>query len=205
MKRLFVAVIIIRALLLGLATPTSSSVVSIGKDIVYVYDGIEHDATHFILMTSKVKSYRIIISTPGGSAGEVVVIMQHMKRMKEAGAVFITESSGLCSSGGSFIWSMGNERRVHESDVFMFHEGIMIDPDTGMQIANSEIPLDYLEQLKKINAYFRQTLLDIFKDADIVNKLLNPEGNSEDDTCNNCNFFSGEEIFNMGIAHIIYR
>jgi ATP-dependent protease ClpP protease subunit len=172
--------------------------------VILVKDMIKADLIRFLKATKYTTNthYRIVIMSGGGYADEAQAIMNQIDHIKRWGAKVTTECSVMCGSGAASIWLMGDERVAHAGDVFMFHEAVWYGDD-GKPYPKDKITPEMQESIQRTNANFRQKYLDVLKDAELVNELLNPKGNKNDGS--NMNWFTAQELYERGIIDKLYK
>lgn len=167
--------------------------------IVMIHKGIENDLIDFYLATNQEGNvdYKFIIDSPGGLVDDVFPMMEQIKELKAYGSRITTECVNMCASGGALIFVLGDERIASKRSIFMFHE-IVVYSREGVKIPRSEWSDEMKESVDKDDGLMRQMLLDELHDAEVVNKLMNPKGNTGGES--NANWFDAQEMFEMGIV-----
>jgi len=125
---------------------------------------------------------------PGGNAFVCLSMMNHLIKLKKKGIRIVTESAGMAASANACMWIMGDERIVNEGDLIMFHYAIPRGPYGKVDI--KDLPPEAQWIFKEINHSLRQRLLNIVRDTETVNDMLD-----EDE-----NWYNAEELIKLGIA-----
>jgi ATP-dependent protease ClpP protease subunit len=171
-----------------------------------VLSGVVYDSawTEFMKNTSDLEkgdTVTLYINTPGGSAYSTLAIVDQINSLKDKGVHIITKATGSCMSAGTILWLMGDERKTSDNTLFMFHTVVLGGRITANKhcetwVSGSAIE-DCIKILRFMNYIERQLMLDIIKDADIVNELLRYDPDEDDE---NENFYTGEEIRKLGLT-----
>lgn len=168
---------------------------------VVVTSFYDSDFIDLVKHTSDLKSgdhLTLTIMSPGGNAFVVLGMMNYLEELKGRGIVLTTKTAGLTASAGALLWMTGDYRITHTGDAVMFHGVVFYGPYGPVKIKDMPKNAQYVAHL--LNHYMRQYLLNELHDTELVNELLNDDGNTDTEN-NNENWFMGEDIYEMGIAH----
>ncbi len=193
MKRL-IACILGSLLILGLtATPVASTeIISENPVVVFVDSFDTEDMSDFLKATAKLKTgdtFKVISSGGGGNAWTCMSMVNEIKKLKTRGIMVITETTGMAASANAFLWLAGSERLVNKGDMLMFHLTAMRG-FFGEKIDRANLSDEQNMILDHLNHWIRQMLLDIVKDTELVNKMLDDEDN----------WYTATEVIKLGIA-----
>jgi hypothetical protein len=194
------------------ATETASYIGVTGEEIiddrkkitVYFSDVLKDNLYDFLKATAETRNidYHFIIQCRGALINDILPIMHRIRMLQRNGCHITTEVMVFAYSGGAFLWSMGDRRIVHQGDVLMFHETVYFRNDK--LVPKSEWTEAMKARAKYSDKAIRDILVDQFGSKKIVDKLMNPRGNTGI-AGNNSNYFNAEQIFNIGIAHDYYK
>ena len=174
------------------------------KHLIVTSQIVDEDLVAFI---SLIESYdlkkgdtlKIDIACDGGRADAMVAIAHQIFKLKKRGVKIVTETMGRAYSAAALLWIVGDERITHEGDIFMFHTSVIFDSWGNMKTKKDLHGVNrwIIEQFDYI---IRQCFLNILHDTELVNKLLNQDGNIDDPRNGNMNWFTAEEVYKLGIA-----
>jgi len=184
MKKLIACLLGGLMLLSVAATPVASlEIINDNKVLVntfYVSDFADlMEATHDLKAGD---TFTLVSSGPGGNAWMATAMMQYIAELEARGIHIITETYGLAASANAYVWLASSDRRVHKTDMLMFHLSKM---------GNGRMPESEKKLITQhLDGIFRQRLLDVVQDTKIVNEMLDDENN----------WYTGAEIIKLGIA-----
>jgi len=207
MKKLLACILGVLMMLGVFVTPVSSEVEEVqrieigGQKHVHLFLTAFYDMDYYKLLKATVDMkegdcLKITIMSSGGPALPTLAMLNHIESLKAKGIHITTESAGAILSAGAMLWITGQIRIVHSSDAVMFHTVVVRGPYGPVK--RDTLPKEGQWLMKQLDYYMRQYLLDIIHDTEKVNELMNADGNKEGET--NENWYTGEEIFKMGIA-----
>ncbi|MFQ5770893.1 MAG: ATP-dependent Clp protease proteolytic subunit [bacterium] len=185
------------SLLWGTGTTAKATITKISNDTIILDTTVYGtEFREFLKATQNVKDYlHIYINSSGGDAFNCLAIMNYIKELKSRGVYVVTEVSGIALSAAANIWIMGNERIVHTNDIFMFHTAYIRNV-----FGSPKSKEDYTESdtlvYNALNNGIRQRLLEITHDTELTQSLL---ADVEGDLYNT-HWFTGEQIFDLGLA-----
>lgn len=137
----------------------------------------------------------IISQGPGGNAFVVLAMMNYLEDLKAKGVCIITEVGGMAASANALIWVMGDERVVHDGDLIMFHEAVVMGPYGAITSEENYTKAQH-KIMDNLNGYMRAQLMEILNDKEVVDELMDPTIDED----KNMNWFTAKELFNMGVA-----
>lgn len=167
---------------------------------IYVTTFYDGDFGDLVRLTSHLKkgdTLTISIMSQGGPAIPCLAMVNYVELLKAKGVHIITEVWGGAYSAGAVLWLTGHERIIHSGDSIMFHTAVIFDY-RGYPVSRENLDPTARWILDQCNYYIRQYLLNILRDTELVNELLDDEGNV--DSKNNMNWYTAEEVHAMGIS-----
>jgi len=173
-------------MLLTVAVTPVASVEIISDNKVLIDSFYVTDLAALMASTNNLKAgdtFTIVSTGPGGNAWVATSMMNYIDELEAKGIHVITETYGLSASANAYVWLAGDDRRVHKNDMLMFHLSKMGN-NSRMPESEKKLITNHLDNI------FRQKLLDVVKDTELVNEMLDDENN----------WYTGAEIIKLGIA-----
>lgn len=167
-------------------------VVGIEPLTVFINDFYATTLGDFIQATSHLKSgdtLTIISQGHGGDAFVCIGMINHVENLKRKGVKIITKVQSMALSANAFLWLSGDERIIHQHDLFMTHHAIPRDM-VGKKIDLKDLPPDDRMVLSLLKVFLNNKLMEIIGDPSIVKEMLDDDNN----------WYTGFEIFQMKVA-----
>ena len=95
-------------------------------------------------------------------------IRNRIKQLQAKGYHITTEVSGRAVSCAAMLWFLGDTRIAHNTDIIMMHKAF-VSSNWG-KVEEPKEP--HKTNLRHMNNIVRQDLLDVLKDTDLVNTML---------------------------------
>ena len=146
----------------------------------------------FLRATDEVKDYHILINSFGGSAYDLLGMLNRIEDLQSRGAHITTETHGYAMSAGSILFLSGDTRIAHTGSGFMIHAA-GIDAFVGRKtIKTVDIPQHEYDLLKIVDEVFIQMLMErTTMSLEEANRWLYFE---------EANFLRSEKAFELNIA-----
>jgi len=160
--------------------------------IVFIDSFMAYDLLELMSATTNLKrGDTLTIRTHGLGGGSFTCIgmMQHIDSLKARGVFIRTETFAVAASANFFIWLTGDERVVHADDLLMSHLSIIYD-EYGNIIPVEDLEWENQMIINHINKWLRIRLSNIVKNKQYIEEMLDDPSN----------WYTGEELYKMGIA-----
>lgn len=142
-----------------------------------------------LTMLEKDQNYVIRIESFGGSAFDLLAIINRMSTLRNRGYHITTETYGFIASAGWFIFNMGDVRLIHEDAIVMTHCAAITD-NYGQRHTERTDP-EVLGHLKILNGAAAKRLLEMGLDEETIEYLMYDE---------DYKWISAESALRLGIA-----
>jgi ATP-dependent protease ClpP protease subunit len=139
------------------------------------------------------RDYHIIIDSFGGSAFDLLGIMNRIQELQRAGFHITTESYGYACSAGAYIFLTGDTRIAHTGALFMLHGGgVPGSYGARRDLRDPDLAPELQSLLKIIDGEFIRLLLEKthLTEKEVDRWLYTDESN----------WMSSEEAFELNIA-----
>ncbi len=159
---------------------------------VFIDEFYSNTLSTFIKNTYHLKNrdvLRIISYGNGGDAFICIAMINHIEMLKRRGVKIITKVQSKALSANAFLWLTGDERIVHQHDLIMTHYAPIKDR-FGNKVLIESLPQEDQMIINLLKVYIKNKLLEILKDAKVVNEMLDDENN----------WYTGFELFQLRVA-----
>ena len=175
--------------------PSKEQVISNHLFVTQFYDS---DYLDLMIQTQNLKkgdTLKLTIMSGGGAAVVAIAMVDLIEELKAKGVHVVTEVAGMSLSAAALLWMTGNERIISSSDMMMFHTCV---DNYGRSVNKVKRGKTEVYVMEWFNYLMRQYLLNVLHDTELVNKLLADPGKQDEEY--NMNWFTGEEVWELGLA-----